>query len=251
MKPLPSLAFQDHGLDSCGIRPCFLEQAPPRRQTQGVCQEQHAVALWVLSWPLIPPPPCWMNTCCRDMEMFQVVVPAGKRDCERSRAVQTCVQRRSGPSRGPARPSPWEGRSVDVPPGSQPAGQSWGVRRILRRCPLLNASQPGTCCRCGQEAPRAVSLPATWLSSSSRGFTGSCVQQPRLGPGEAVSGPQKHSSVQLWPCWGLANSWQPSQQRWQESWARDPQSTLTILQLVPDKTFCSPFTMKESGDFLD
>ena len=117
--------------------------------------------------------------------------------------------------------------------------------------PHLNASQPGTCCRCGQEARRAVSLPPTWLSSSGRGFTGSHVQQPRLGPGEAVSGRQKHSGAQLWPCRGLANSWRPSQQCWQENWARDPQSTLTILQLVPDKTLCSTFTMKESGDSLD
>lgn len=76
-----------------------------------------------------------MNACCWDMGMFQDVIPAGKRDCELSRAVQACVQRRSGPSCGPARPSPWEGLSVDVPPGSQPAGQSWGVRRILRRAP--------------------------------------------------------------------------------------------------------------------
>lgn len=50
---------------------------------------------------------------------------------------------------------------------------------------------------------------------------------------------------------GLAQSWWPSQQRWQESWARDPQSTLTILQLVPNKTFRSTFTMNERGDFLD
>ena len=82
-----------------------------------------------------------------------------------------------------------------------------------------------------------------------------CLRPAGGSQGRVCSSPgwglEKHSSVQLWPCWGLANSWQPSQQCWQESWARDPQSTLTILQLVPDKTFCSPFTMKESGDFLD
>lgn len=90
---------------------------------------------------MIPPPPRWMNACCRDMGMFQVVMPVGKRDCELLRAVQTCVRRRSGPSCGPAQPSPWEGRSVDVPPGSQPGGQSWGVRRILRSPPPLHASR--------------------------------------------------------------------------------------------------------------
>lgn len=82
-----------------------------------------------------------MNACCRDMGMFQVVMPVGKRDCELLRAMQTCVRRRSGPSCGPAQPSPWEGRSVDVPPGSQPGGQSWGVRRILRSPPPLHASR--------------------------------------------------------------------------------------------------------------
>lgn len=55
-----------------------------------------------------------MNACCRDMGMFQAVMPVGKRDCELLRAMQTCVRRRSGPLAGPAQPSPLEGRSVDV-----------------------------------------------------------------------------------------------------------------------------------------
>ena len=106
---------------------------PWEAETGRLSGGQHAGALWVLSWPLMPPPPRWMNACCWDVWMFQVVMPAGKRDCELSRAMQICVRRCFGPSRG------------HIPPGAQPGGQSWGVREILRN---PHASQLGTRCRC-------------------------------------------------------------------------------------------------------